>query len=154
MAPEVQQYTGITTCPFFGAAQACFYLRPQSKTYRYGHTPVEGRSDGTRGEPQNSPCAAPEVQQNQRNPHSIKGRADIPQKGGTHVSNPVPRALLSMPWPEDIAGWLDWLHVAAVPNWMCHVTNWPQANLSHLTRSSLASYPGLLTPCCVCCLQQ
>ena len=29
VAPEVQQYTGITIsgiCPFFGAAQACFYL--------------------------------------------------------------------------------------------------------------------------------
>ena len=45
----------------FGAAQACFHIR--SKTYRFGHTPVEGRSDGTRGKPQNGPCAAPEGQQ-------------------------------------------------------------------------------------------
>ena len=62
----MQQYTSITVsgiCPFFGAAQACFYLRLRSKTYRFGHTPVEGRSDGTRGKPQNSPCAAPEGQQ-------------------------------------------------------------------------------------------
>ena len=37
------------------------------------------RSNGTRGEPQNSPCAAPEVQQQkQRNLHSIKGHADTP----------------------------------------------------------------------------
>ena len=59
-------YTGITIsgiCLFFEAAQACFYLRLRSKTYRFGHTPVEGRSDGTRGKPQNSPCAAAEVQQ-------------------------------------------------------------------------------------------
>ena len=61
----MQQYTGITIsiCPFFEVAQACFYLRLRSKTYRFGHTPVEGRSDGTRGKPQNSPCAAPEGQQ-------------------------------------------------------------------------------------------
>ena len=47
----------------FEAAQVCFYLRLRSKTYRFGHTLVEGRSDGTRGEPQNSLCAAAEVQQ-------------------------------------------------------------------------------------------
>ena len=44
-------------------AKACFFVRLRSKTYRFGHTPVEGRSDGTRGEPQNSSCAAPEGQQ-------------------------------------------------------------------------------------------
>ena len=63
----------------FGAAQASFYQRVRSKTYRFGHTPVEGRSDGTRGEPQNSPCAAPEGQQKTSETlHSIKGRADTP----------------------------------------------------------------------------
>ena len=51
VAPEVQQYVVIRICPVFGVAQACFYLRLRSKTYRFGHTPVEGRSDNQRGKP-------------------------------------------------------------------------------------------------------
>ena len=82
-------FTGLFECGFRSSmllpvvSQDC-----QSETYRFGHTPVEGKSDGTRGEPQNSPCAAPEVQQiNQRNSHSIKGRADIP-----YIKNRAARA--------------------------------------------------------------
>ena len=62
------QYTGIRDTSIFLTAQACFYLRLRSKSCRFGHTPVEGRSDGTRGEPLNNPRVAPEVQQKPAKP--------------------------------------------------------------------------------------
>ena len=65
VAPEVQQYTGIAisgTSVFLGQPKHAFtHLRLRSKTYHFGNTLVEGQSDGTRGEPQNSPRVAPEV---------------------------------------------------------------------------------------------
>ena len=42
---------------------ACFYIRLSSKSYCVGHTPVQDCSNDTKGEPQNSPCVAPAVQQ-------------------------------------------------------------------------------------------
>ena len=47
----------------------------QEQTNRFGHTPVEGRSDGTRGKSQNSPCAAPEGQQKKNSETRIQSKA-------------------------------------------------------------------------------
>ena len=40
----------------FRTAQACFYLRLRIKTYRFGHTPVEGRSTVQEVSPEQSLC--------------------------------------------------------------------------------------------------
>jgi len=42
------------------------YLRLRRKKCSFGHTLVIDLSNGTKGEPQNSPCVAPEVQQQAR----------------------------------------------------------------------------------------
>ena len=80
VAPEVQQYTSITISgirPFLDSPSMLLSTTQEQNVTALGIHQL--KADLTiQVEPQNSPYAAPEVQQKQRNPHSIKRCADIP----------------------------------------------------------------------------